>query len=79
MTSRLTEVFLREEEGGEDDWEVDCEDVEDFIKSEVGDKSVFILSATLKNLKCFQQHDAYTMIKICYQISCGNILQLSLV
>ena len=47
---QLTEVLLREEERGEDDGQVDGEDVEDFVQAEVGDKRVLVLTSTLQNL-----------------------------
>ena len=61
---QLTEVLLREEERGEDDGQVDGEDVEDFVQAEVGDERVLVLTSTLQNLERLQQHDALTLASL---------------
>ena len=61
---QLTEVLLREEERGEDDGQVDGEDVEDFVQAEVGDERVLVLTSTLQNLERLQQHDALSLASL---------------
>ena len=61
---QLTEVLLREEERGEDDGQVDGEDVEDFVQAEVGHKRVLVLTSTLQNLERLQQHDALSLASL---------------